>query len=147
VNLLLQCQRKWFEVLLQTSINSGTNTICRTHFVYFILYPPANFVVLYLKNKGGGYTTRYQCALEYIKCVHNFQMRYVSPKSEYRDDLVTDIPVTGLGGPQGCQTSRLPHFPDNRLTVGAEVVSLTRLPPESATGSQCGWKHQAHRKI
>jgi hypothetical protein len=26
------------------------------------------------------------------------------------------IPVTGRGGPQGCETSRLPHFLDNLLT-------------------------------
>jgi hypothetical protein len=38
------------------------------------------------------------------------------------------IPVTGRGGPYGCETSRLPHFLDNRLTDGGEVVSLTRLP-------------------
>jgi hypothetical protein len=38
------------------------------------------------------------------------------------------IPVTGRGGPHGCETSRLPHFLDNRLTDGGEV-SLTRLPP------------------
>jgi hypothetical protein len=25
------------------------------------------------------------------------------------------IPVTGRGGPQGCETSRLPQFLDNRL--------------------------------
>jgi hypothetical protein len=35
------------------------------------------------------------------------------------------IPVTGREGPQGCETSRLPHFLDNRLTDGSEVVSLT----------------------
>jgi hypothetical protein len=28
------------------------------------------------------------------------------------------IPVTGRGGPQGCETSRIPHFLDNRLTDG-----------------------------
>jgi hypothetical protein len=28
------------------------------------------------------------------------------------------IPVTGHEGPQGCETSRLPHFLDNRLTDG-----------------------------
>jgi hypothetical protein len=39
------------------------------------------------------------------------------------------IPVTGRGGPQGCETSRLPHFLDNRFTDGGEVVSLTRRPP------------------
>jgi hypothetical protein len=36
------------------------------------------------------------------------------------------IPVTGREGPQNCYTSRLPHFLDNRLTDGGEVVSLTR---------------------
>jgi hypothetical protein len=39
------------------------------------------------------------------------------------------IPVTGREGPQGCETSRLPHFLDNRLTDGGEVVSYTRRPP------------------
>jgi hypothetical protein len=39
------------------------------------------------------------------------------------------IPVTDCGGPQGCETSRLPHFLDSRLTDGGEVVSLTRRPP------------------
>jgi hypothetical protein len=38
------------------------------------------------------------------------------------------IPVTGRGGPYGCETSRLPHFLDSHLTDGAEVVSLTRRP-------------------
>jgi hypothetical protein len=36
------------------------------------------------------------------------------------------MPVTGRGGPHGCETSKLPHFLDNRLTDGGEVVSLTR---------------------
>jgi hypothetical protein len=39
------------------------------------------------------------------------------------------IPETGRGGPQGCKKSRLPHFLDNWLTDGGEVVSLTRRPP------------------
>jgi hypothetical protein len=39
------------------------------------------------------------------------------------------IPVTGRGGPQGCETSRIPHFLDNRLTDGGEVLSLTCRPP------------------
>jgi hypothetical protein len=39
------------------------------------------------------------------------------------------IPVTGHGGPEGCEMSRLLHFLDNRLTDGGEVVILTcRLP-------------------
>jgi hypothetical protein len=39
------------------------------------------------------------------------------------------IPVTGRGGPYGCETSRFPHLLDNRLTDGGEVVSLTRQTP------------------
>jgi hypothetical protein len=39
------------------------------------------------------------------------------------------IRVTGREGPYGSETSRLPHFLDNRLTDSGEVVSLTRRPP------------------
>jgi hypothetical protein len=38
------------------------------------------------------------------------------------------ILVTVRGGSQGCETSRFPHFLDNRLADGGEVVSLTRRP-------------------
>jgi hypothetical protein len=38
------------------------------------------------------------------------------------------IPVTGRRGPYGCETSRILHFLDNRLTDGGEVLSLTRRP-------------------
>jgi hypothetical protein len=55
----------------------------------------------------------------------------------------------------GVETSRLPHFLDNRLTDGGEAVSPTLRPPfipkedswcsfpleaESTPGAQCGWK-------
>jgi hypothetical protein len=36
------------------------------------------------------------------------------------------MPVRGRGGPQRCDKSRLPHFLDNRLTDGGEIVSLMR---------------------
>jgi hypothetical protein len=39
-----------------------------------------------------------------------------------------DIPVTGRGGPQGCERLRLSHYFDKRLTDGSKVVSPTRLP-------------------
>jgi hypothetical protein len=39
------------------------------------------------------------------------------------------IAITGRGSPQVCETSRLPHFLDNRLTHGGKIVSLTRWPP------------------
>jgi hypothetical protein len=36
------------------------------------------------------------------------------------------IPVTGRGGPYDCKTSKLPHFLDNRLTVGGKIVTALR---------------------
>jgi hypothetical protein len=39
------------------------------------------------------------------------------------------IPVTGHGGPYGCETLRLPHYLDNRLTDDGKVFSLTHRPP------------------
>jgi hypothetical protein len=39
------------------------------------------------------------------------------------------IHVTGREGPYFCETLWLPHFLDNRLTDGGEVVSLTPRPP------------------
>jgi hypothetical protein len=38
------------------------------------------------------------------------------------------ILVTGHGDPWGCETLRLPHFLDNRLTDGGEVVRFTCRP-------------------
>jgi hypothetical protein len=39
----------------------------------------------------------------------------------------------GRGGPQGCETSRFPHFLDNRLTDGGEIVNLMRRSPFTPT--------------
>jgi hypothetical protein len=36
-----------------------------------------------------------------------------------------DIPVIGREGPQGWETSRLPHFLDNRFTDGGEVELIS----------------------
>jgi hypothetical protein len=54
----------------------------------------------------------------------------------YNKDEV--IYVRGCGGPYSCETSRIPHFLDNRLTVGGEVVSLTlqSIPVASSGGPQ-----------
>jgi hypothetical protein len=48
---------------------------------------------------------------------------WVSKKKMVKIKECKDIPVTG------CATLRLPHFLDNRLTDGGEVVSLTLRPP------------------
>jgi hypothetical protein len=44
-------------------------------------------------------------------------------------ELAKAIPVAGREGPYGCETSRIPHLLDNRLTDGGEVVSPTHWPP------------------
>jgi hypothetical protein len=38
------------------------------------------------------------------------------------------FPIIGCRGPKGHETSRIPHFLDNWLTHGGEVVSPTRWP-------------------
>jgi hypothetical protein len=53
---------------------------------------------------------------------------YFSPLSSYFLPFKV-IPVTGRGGPWGCERLRLPNLLDNRLTDGGKVVSLTRWPP------------------
>jgi hypothetical protein len=64
--------------------------------------------------------------------------RRVTEKQKLWNQLVTlnvvgveskAIPAIGRGGPQGCETSSLPNFLDNRLTDGGEIVSLTRRSP------------------
>jgi hypothetical protein len=41
------------------------------------------------------------------------------------------ILITGAGGPEACETSRLPYFLETRLTDGGEVVSH---PPRKISG-------------
>jgi hypothetical protein len=38
------------------------------------------------------------------------------------------VPVTGRGGPLGCDKLKLPYFLDNRFTDGGKVVSLALRP-------------------
>jgi hypothetical protein len=61
-----------------------------------------------------------------IKLITIWNLRYSQAYLKVKGKA---IPVTGSGGPLGCETSRLPHFIDNRLTVGGEVVSLTPRSP------------------
>jgi hypothetical protein len=47
----------------------------------------------------------------------------------FLDNRLTDtevVPATERGGPCSCETSRLPHFLDNQLTDGLEVGSFMR---------------------
>jgi hypothetical protein len=49
------------------------------------------------------------------------------------------ISVTGRAGPYGCGTLRLPHFLNNRLTHGGEVVSLMRRAPFTPPPPEDSW--------
>jgi hypothetical protein len=60
--------------------------------------------------------SQYECSAE----LHNLPKHSVKGK---------DVPVTGLGGPYGCERSRLPHYLDKRLTEGGKIVNPTRRPP------------------
>jgi hypothetical protein len=48
--------------------------------------------------------------------------------SKRKKKLSKAIPVTGRGGLQGCEMSRIPHCLDNQLTDGSKVVSPTHRP-------------------
>jgi hypothetical protein len=50
---------------------------------------------------------------------------HIHPPSQTKSKA---IPVTGREGPEGCETSGLPHL-DSRLTDGSKVVGLTVRPP------------------
>jgi hypothetical protein len=50
-------------------------------------------------------------------------------KERVKKKIGKAIPVKGREGPWGCETSRLPHFLDNRLRDGGEVFSSRRRPP------------------
>jgi hypothetical protein len=65
------------------------------------------------------------------------------------------IPITGSGGLKHWETSRIPHFVDNRLTDGGKAIGLTCRPwftpqenswysflleAESILAPQCSWK-------
>jgi hypothetical protein len=47
----------------------------------------------------------------------------------YEGEAGNVTPITGHGGLQGCEASKLTHFLDTQLTDGGEVVSLTHHPP------------------
>jgi hypothetical protein len=63
---------------------------------------------------------------EHGRPLHNADMNLAIRLSKAKEG--SDL-FTSHGVPQGCETSRLPSFLDNRLADGGEAVSFTRLPP------------------
>jgi hypothetical protein len=58
----------------------------------------------------------------------NYQIVWMNASANHAHKKGKTITVTGRGGPYGCETSRLPHFLDNWLIDGDEVVSFTHWP-------------------
>jgi hypothetical protein len=59
------------------------------------------------------------------KNMHKYKHVYIN----INDETYTTLSVTDRGGQYDCETTRLPHFPDNWFTDGGKVVNLTRRPP------------------
>jgi hypothetical protein len=64
-----------------------------------------------------------------VHCKQKYEWKVVISRRHMKVNKSKAIPVTGRGGPKGCEKSRLPHFLDSRLTKGGEVFSLTRGRP------------------
>jgi hypothetical protein len=73
---------------------------------------------------GSRHTRATHCSAEYL-CKH-VETTVALETHKVHIKTYNAIPVTGREGPQGCETSRLPHFLQNRLTDSGEVVRLTR---------------------
>jgi hypothetical protein len=61
-------------------------------------------------------------------CHHSVKLKHRG-ECAFKGKRGKAIPVTCREGPWSCETSRLPHFLDNSLADGGEVVSPTRRPP------------------
>jgi hypothetical protein len=70
------------------------------------------------------YDIKVLCTFTYIIQIYNY-----TSSIKVKVKKVKAIPVIGCGSPEGCETSKLPHFLDNQLTNGGEAVSLTCRPP------------------
>jgi hypothetical protein len=63
---------------------------------------------------------------------------FITSEMKHKKKKSKAIPVTDHGGPKGCETSRIPHLLDNRLTDGGEVVSFMgrlRFSPRKIPGT------------
>jgi hypothetical protein len=65
----------------------------------------------------------------FFQTTRRYTTEYCTFPDVIRKVKVNPIPVTGREGPQCSETSKIPHFLDNRLTNGGKIVSLTRRPP------------------
>jgi hypothetical protein len=99
-----------------------------------------NFSILFYSIQSSIYGVRSVAVTRLLNWIYQGKVRWAYDgttasyieKSANLKGKKKSIRVTDRGGPKGCETSRLPHFLDNRLTDGSKVVSLTGrhpLPP------------------
>jgi hypothetical protein len=96
-------------------------------YICFILFPLLyyNYSFIYVYK---GYASYIHICRGYVKHkrLRTTDLDYVASNGKKKGIA---IHVTGHEGPEGCETSGLPHFLDNRIINGGEVVSPTRRPP------------------
>jgi hypothetical protein len=75
-------------------------------------------------------SSKYLTSASIRRRVLPYIFHFILPQDNFIIDTLTreskTIHVTGRGGPWSCETSRLAHFLDIRLTDDGEVVSITR---------------------
>jgi hypothetical protein len=92
-------------------------------FLWWLIYVNEQFLFFTLRLKERFSTSQETNHYNWRDAVQRWACRLVLDL--YLGGKGKAIPVTGHGGPQCCETLRLPHFLDNQLTEGSEVVSLT----------------------
>jgi hypothetical protein len=121
-----------------TSLDLGSTWRWVVRFTPLPIYPRWKSPLYPLDRRLSGPQSRSRhCGEEKILALVGIEPRSSTPslyQLSYPDSLPADnsrgkvMPVIGCGGPYSCETSRLPHFLDNRLTDAGDV-SLTRQPP------------------
>ena len=92
-------------------------TDCKTSLFFPCMYMYFQTIPLYLQT------------FSHLRSTLTWSMRLLPSLLQITswNNEVKIIPVTGLGGPWGCETLRVPHYLDNLLTDG-KVVSPMRRP-------------------
>jgi hypothetical protein len=114
--------------------------------------------VSYQRNVGNNFFPELFVFTYALKIATKYKMNRCDHISNIKCNIIL---ASGRGSPLCCETLRLPHFLDSRLTDDDEVVSLTRWPPftpqedswysfllevESTLGPYWGWKNYVNWK-
>jgi hypothetical protein len=96
---------------------AGNETLSRRLHIHSLASAPSRCTVGFLLNVFGG-----------DKGGNHPLFSHISRLDQCTGRQCKAIPLPGHGSPWVCETSRLSHFMDNRLTDGGKVVSPKRRP-------------------